>query len=216
MSRLVLVGMGPHIMPRIALDVARASGRAVAGYLDAGIDAEPPDPALQRLGDLGRLDDPDFVREHQFFMTAADPLRRDLARLIAARAGRIATLVHPSSIVAGSASVGEGSLISAACVVGIEAEIGRFCTLHSACTVDHDDVLSDWVTIAPGAHLAGSVRCGENVYIGIGAAVIGRIQIGENAVVGAGSVVIRDVAPSTTVAGNPAKILPSKTGASTG
>ncbi len=210
MSSLVLVGMGSHIMPRIALDVARASGRELAGYLDAGPDAAPPDPTLSRLGDQGRLDDPDFVRTHDVFITAADPLRRDLAHLVAARAGRVATLVHPSNIIARSAVIGEGSLISAGCVIGIDATVGRYCTLHSACTVDHDDVLSDWVTIAPGAHLAGWVRCGESVYIGIGAAVIGRIQIGERAVVGAGSVVIRDVPPSTTVAGNPAKALPPK------
>ena len=213
MTGLVLVGMGSHIMPRIALDVARASGRTLAGYIDAGVDAEPPDPALPRLGDQSRLDDPDFLRTHDLFVTAADPLRRDLACLIASRAGRIATLVHPSSFVAASASVGEGSLISTACVIGVDAVVGRYCTLHSACTVDHDDVLSDWVTIAPGAHLAGWVRCGESVYIGIGAAVIGRIQIGEKAVVGAGAVVIRDVPPSTIVAGNPAKALPPKAGA---
>ena len=210
MSGLVLAGMGPHITPRIALEVARASGRAVAGYLDTGNNADPPDPALPRLGDLSRLDDPDFVRTHDLFVTAADPLRRDIAALIASRGARMATLVHPSAIIANSASVGEGGLISAACVVGIDAVIGRCCTLHSACTVDHDDVLEDWVTIAPGAHLAGWVRCGESVYIGIGVAMIGRIQIGEKAVVGAGSVVIRDVPPATTVAGNPAKPLPPK------
>lgn len=213
MNDLVLVGMGPHILPRIALDVARESGRNLAGYLDAGADATPPDPRLPRLGDQSRLADPEFVRTHDIFITAADPLRRDLAHLVASRAGRVATLVHPSSVIARSAAVGEGSLISAGCVIGIDAVVGRYCTLHSACTVDHDDLISDWVTIAPGAHLAGWVRCGESVYIGIGAAVIGRIEIGEKAVVGAGSVVIRDVPPSTTVAGNPAKPLPPKAGA---
>ena len=43
--------------------------------------------------------------------------------------------------------------------------------------------------------------------IGSGATLLGGITVGENAIVGAGSVVTRDVAPSTTVAGNPAKIL---------
>jgi len=207
MSGLVLVGMGAHVQPRIALDIARARGLTLAGYLDVGSKAEAPDRTLPRLGDVSRLDDADFVRAHDLFITAADPERRDLADRIAARSGRVATLIHPSSIVASSAFVGKGSLISAACVVGVDARVGRFCTLHSACTVDHDDVLGDWVTIAPGAHLAGWVTCGEGAYIGIGAAVVGRMQIGERAVVGAGAVVIRDVAPATTVAGNPAKPL---------
>lgn len=210
MTSLVLVGVCSHITSRIAIEVSLASNRSIVGYLDVGNGAAPPDLALPRLGDLGRLDDPDFLRTHDLFVTAADPLRRDIAALIASRGARLATLIHPSAVIASSASIGEGCLISAACVVGIDAVIGRCCTLHSASTVDHDDVLEDWVTIAPGAHLAGWVRCGESVYIGIGAAVIPRIQIGEKAVVGAGSVVIRDVPPSTTIVGNPAKPLPPK------
>ncbi|CAN5372995.1 acyltransferase [soil metagenome] len=43
--------------------------------------------------------------------------------------------------------------------------------------------------------------------IGSGATLLGGITIGENAVVGAGSVVTRDVAPGSTVAGNPARQL---------
>ena len=162
--------MGTQATPRIALDIARASGLALAGYLDVGANAEPPNRALQRLGDENRLSDPEFIGAHDLFITAADPERRELAGMIGAQGGRVSTLIHPSSTIASTASLGEGTLISAACVVGVDAQIGRFCTLHSACTMDHDDVLEDWVTIAPGAHLAGWVRCGEGAYIGIGAA----------------------------------------------
>ena len=45
--------------------------------------------------------------------------------------------------------------------------------------------------------------------IGSGATILGGITIGENAIVGAGSVVTKDVVSNTTVAGNPARILPS-------
>ena len=43
--------------------------------------------------------------------------------------------------------------------------------------------------------------------IGSGATILCGITIGERAVVGAGSVVTKDVAPGTTVAGNPARVL---------
>lgn len=44
--------------------------------------------------------------------------------------------------------------------------------------------------------------------IGSGSTVLGGLTIGEQAMIGAGSVVTHDVAPFTTVAGNPARILP--------
>jgi len=45
------------------------------------------------------------------------------------------------------------------------------------------------------------------VLIGAGAKIIGNITIGEGSKIGAGSVVLEDVAPHTTVAGVPAKII---------
>ena len=43
--------------------------------------------------------------------------------------------------------------------------------------------------------------------IGSGATILCGVTIGENAIVGAGAVVTKDVAPGTTVAGNPATLL---------
>jgi len=51
------------------------------------------------------------------------------------------------------------------------------------------------------------VMCGAS--IGSGATILGGVTIGANALVGAGSVVTKDVAPNTTVAGNPARRMQS-------
>ena len=44
--------------------------------------------------------------------------------------------------------------------------------------------------------------------IGSGAVILGGVTVGRGAVVGAGAVVTRDVAPATTVVGNPSRPLP--------
>lgn len=46
--------------------------------------------------------------------------------------------------------------------------------------------------------------------IGSGATLLCGITVGENALVGAGSVVTKDVPPGAVVAGNPARIIPSR------
>jgi serine O-acetyltransferase len=48
---------------------------------------------------------------------------------------------------------------------------------------------------------------GNNVVLGAQSLVIGNISVGDGATVGAATLVVRDVAPNTTVVGNPAQIL---------
>jgi acetyltransferase-like isoleucine patch superfamily enzyme len=51
------------------------------------------------------------------------------------------------------------------------------------------------------------VAIGDDAWIGAAATVLRGISIGRGAIVGASSVVTRDVAPWTTVAGNPARVI---------
>jgi acetyltransferase-like isoleucine patch superfamily enzyme len=46
--------------------------------------------------------------------------------------------------------------------------------------------------------------------IGSGATILGGVRIGAGATVGAGAVVVENVAPGTTVVGNPARVLPAR------
>ena len=61
-----------------------------------------------------------------------------------------------------------------------------------------------------GLESGKAIVIGKNVWIGGGAILLPGITIGDDAIIGAGSVVTRDVAPGTTVAGNPARPVQSK------
>jgi maltose O-acetyltransferase len=63
---------------------------------------------------------------------------------------------------------------------------------------------------AAGLEFGRPIRVGRNVWIGGGAILLPGVTVGDDAVIGAGSVVTRDVPGGATVAGNPARLLSSK------
>lgn len=73
-----------------------------------------------------------------------------------------------------------------------------------------EDDVSIWHGVTLGSTFKDSSdrrhpRIGKGVTIGADAIVLGNIRIGEGSVIAAGAIVLGDVAPSTTVAGVPAK-----------
>jgi sugar O-acyltransferase (sialic acid O-acetyltransferase NeuD family) len=106
----------------------------------------------------------------------------------------------------------EGSILSPFVTLTSNIRIGRQFHANIYSYVAHDCVIGDFVTFAPGVMCNGNVVIEDHAYIGTGAVLKqGRpgqpLVIGRGAVVGMGAVVTRDVAPGTTVVGNPARLL---------
>jgi maltose O-acetyltransferase len=85
--------------------------------------------------------------------------------------------------------------------IGDDTRIGPAVQIYTA---DHP---RDAALRKTGAESGRPVTIGRNVWIGGGAIILPGVTIGDDAIVGAGSVVTRDVAPGTTVAGNPARLV---------
>jgi sugar O-acyltransferase (sialic acid O-acetyltransferase NeuD family) len=120
---------------------------------------------------------------------------------------RFATVIHPSASVSPRAQVGYNVLIMAGVAVSGTAVIGNHVCLLPNTVVHHDSSVGDWTLIGSNVTIAGNVTVGANAYIGSGTSVINGARVGEGALLGLGTNVIRDVAPQTTVAGNPARTL---------
>jgi serine O-acetyltransferase len=90
-------------------------------------------------------------------------------------------------------------------VVGETAEIGDGCTIYQG------------VTLGGTSLYKGTKRhptLGKNVVVSAGAKVLGGFVVGDGAKIGSNAVVIKPVPPGATAVGIPARIIPSKDGAS--
>ena len=119
--------------------------------------------------------------------------------------------VQASNVIIGDdVQIGEGAVLCPYSHITSNIEIGIHFQLNIYSYVEHDCKIGDYVTFAPGVKCNGNIHIGSGAYIGSGAVIRqGRsgqpLRIGENAVVGMGAVVTKDVAPNTTVIGNPAR-----------
>jgi acetyltransferase-like isoleucine patch superfamily enzyme len=117
------------------------------------------------------------------------------------------TVVDPTSTVARSTRLGEGTYVNAGVVIGGATAIGAFAFINRSSSIGHHVAIADFVSIGPGATIAGSARIGRGTVIGAGAVILPAVEIGRNAVVSAGAVVRDAVADHCLVAGNPAQVV---------
>jgi acetyltransferase EpsM len=143
-----------------------------------------------------------------YLPAVGDPaLRRRFAQLAERRGLLPAQAVSPLSTVPRSARDAPGLVVFPRSHISTDVALGSHCHLNTGCQVSHDGRLGDRVTLGPGVLLAGGVTIEDDAFLGIGAVVLPGRRIGRGAVVGGGAVVVHDVAPGTTVAGNPARPL---------
>ena len=85
--------------------------------------------------------------------------------------------------------------------------IGANSKIDNLSYVAHGVTIGQNCLVIGGAIICGSVKIADNVWIAPNSTLINKIHIGENAVTGIGAVVLKSIPASTTVAGNPARIL---------
>jgi bifunctional UDP-N-acetylglucosamine pyrophosphorylase/glucosamine-1-phosphate N-acetyltransferase len=154
------------------------------------------------------------------------------ARLQNARVGEHAVItdsVVVDSTIGDFALVGPYAHVRGESEIGTGARVGNFvetkrAVLAAGVKAGHLSYLGD-ATIGERTNVgAGTITCnfdgthkhettiGKDAFVGSNSSLVAPLVIGDRASTGAGSVVIRDVAPDERVAGNPARVLPAKTG----
>lgn len=115
--------------------------------------------------------------------------------------------VHPSAIVAPSASIGAGSVVFAGAIVNTDARIGGHVVVNTGVIVEHDCVIEDGASLSPGACMGGRVHVGRGAFVSTGVTLAPRVKVGAGSVIGAGAVVTKDIPEGMLAYGVPARVV---------
>jgi len=129
---------------------------------------------------------------------------KDLAR---------AEYIHPSAVIIGNVTVGEGSSIWPGAVIVGDVDrvvIGRNTNIQENVVIHVSStptIIGDHVCIAHGA-IAHACEIGDEVMVGVNATILDGAKIGAGSVIGAGAVVRENtvVPPNSLVVGVPGQI----------
>ncbi|MEE2906800.1 MAG: hypothetical protein VX527_03110 [Planctomycetota bacterium] len=98
------------------------------------------------------------------------------------------SLIHPLSIIASTAVIGDGCLIMAGAIVDTRAQLDQLVVAWPGAIVNHDSIVECNTFLSPGATVCGSSRVKSNTFLGAGAIVTDHVTVPENSFVKAGSV----------------------------
>ncbi|MGY1716243.1 acetyltransferase [Geodermatophilus sp. SYSU D01106] len=201
-------GAGGHA--QVVIDVLRSTGvRVRRQYNDMPANQHPQSidvhPGIRLVG-------PGPFSVDALPVVMAVGRNGERAELVSMLDTRFEQAIHPSALIAPSARIGEGTVVLHGAVIQPNAQVGRHVLVNTAASVDHDCVVGDFAHVSPHATLCGHVEVGEGTHIGAGAVLIPKVKVGRWSRVGAGAVVISDIPDHCTAVGNPARIVPDRSG----
>ena len=149
----------------------RQGGSIVLGFLDDRAGELPEVDGLPVLGGCGDLGLASARGASLVLAIGSNAVRERLALAAAGLGVSLHTLVHPQAVVAGSAHIGDGSIVMAGAVLGTGVRLGRGCIVNYGAVLDHDCKLGDFARLGAGACLGGAVHLGARCHVQDGAVV---------------------------------------------
>lgn len=209
MRDLIVVGAGGFA--RETVEAVRAINEQYPTWNLLGLLDDNPDRWGKLVGGAPVVGPVEHVHRQpwaQVVLTTGRPDMYVSRPLLAARLGipeaRYATIVHPTSTVGTTCTVGAGSVLLAHVDLTADVTVGRHVVVMPQVVLPHDARVDDFATLASGVRVGGACHVEEGAYIGAGACLREGTRVGSRALVGMGSVVLRDVPPMRKWLGSPA------------
>jgi sugar O-acyltransferase (sialic acid O-acetyltransferase NeuD family) len=211
-ERVIVVGGGGFGRELMCwVEDCAAAGRLpqLAGFIDDRSDELPG--YAPRLGAV--MDFEPQPGDLLALAIAKPATKRKVTGLLKDRGAQFTAVIHPSTTVVRTATIGEGLILCPQAMLMPDSRTDRFVTILNFSGVGHDSVVGEFTTFSSLCDVTGNVTVGADVFVGAGARLLPGIKVGDGALIGAGATVVRSVKPGNTVYSAPPKTLKGAGGA---
>lgn len=207
MTKLAIVGAG-DLGLQLA-HYARQTGFSISGFFDDTAIAQSAVGGSLVLGPLSEIESAFHSGVFEQILIGIGykhlHFRQSLYTRLSATIP-FATLIHPSSTIDPTCSIGSGAVIYPGCVLDMNTVIEDNVLLNLDCVVAHDSRVGAGSFLSPSVKVAGFVTIAPMTLLGIGTIVIDNLKIGSDVRTAAGAVVVNDITTPGLYMGIPAKL----------
>lgn len=120
-------------------------------------------------------------------------LRNKIEALMTKLSIQAINVIHPSSIISETSSLGVGNYVAGNVVISSYSNIGNHNMINYNTTVGHDTNLENHIIINPGVRVSGNVTIHSNVLVGANSFIFQGKTIGSETLIDAMTYVDRDI-----------------------
>lgn len=144
---------------------------------------------------------------YECVIAVGEPASREvLYKKLISKDVRLTHLIDTTAIISPTAKIGNGVIVCEHSTIHTEVELGANSLIQPFCDIGHDIKVGKHTVLSPYCAPGGGTIFGDRVFVGMKVSILELLTIGDDAIIGMGSAVFRDVAPGSTVIGNPARV----------
>jgi sugar O-acyltransferase (sialic acid O-acetyltransferase NeuD family) len=197
-------GFGKEVMDVARrLNVSKPQWSNINFLDDISVDSSKYGAKVYKLEDL--LSSGEMAKGEVVIANGEPVVREKLFDRLAANGVSMGVVVDVSTLVADTAILEPGVVITPLCSISSDVRLKRNASVNTMSIVGHDVEIGENSVISSMVNIGGACKIGKNCYIGMGALIKESIVIGDNVIIGMGSVVYNDIPSDVIALGNPAR-----------
>lgn len=120
---------------------------------------------------------------------------------------QIASIIHPTAVIAQNSTIETGVYIGPNVIIGVESHIGQNVIINGNSVIGHHVVIKSHTHIGPSVNISSYAGVGTGAFVGTGAILLPKSHLGDGSSLMAGSILAGIIREEVTAGGSPARAI---------